>query len=157
MQLRTFSDGHRICKLLASPAPDVGPPTTTHKHGAPGAHGTAAAGGQMLPERRSALDHVGQGGVAARGLYPRRPGTRPRDVRQPRQRGRLADRRQARVGERRDSAHARLLLQMACARAPSAKAWMKLALLKRECDGGAGELPTLDDTIAKNPTSTGST
>ena len=82
------------------------------------------------------------------------PGTRPRDVLQPRQQGRLADRRQARVGERRDSAHARLLLQMACARAPSAKVWMKLALLKRECDGGAGELPTLDDAIAKNPTST---
>jgi len=61
------------------------------------------------------------------------------------------------VGERRDSTHARLLLQMACARAPSAKVWMKLALLKRECDGGAGELPTLDDAIAKNPTSTSST
>ena len=32
---------------------------------------------------------------------------------------------------------------------------MKLALLERECDGGADELPTptLDDAIAKNPTS----
>ena len=28
---------------------------------------------------------------------------------------------------------------------------MKLALLKRECDGGAGELPTLDDAIASVP------
>ena len=34
---------------------------------------------------------------------------------------------------------------MACARAPSAKVWMKLALLEHECDDGAGELPTLDD------------
>ena len=41
--------------------------------------------------------------------------------------------------------HARLLLEMACARAPSAKVWMKLALLEHECDDGAGELPTLDD------------
>jgi len=32
---------------------------------------------------------------------------------------------------------------------------MKLALLERECDGGADELPTptLDDAIAENPTS----
>ena len=51
MQLRTFSDGHQICKLLASPAADVQPPTTTHKHGAPGADGTAVVGGHMIPER----------------------------------------------------------------------------------------------------------
>ena len=50
-----------------------------------------------------------------------------------------------------EAERARLLLQKACARAPSAKVWLKLALLERECDGGAGELPTLDDAIAKYP------
>jgi pre-mRNA-processing factor 6 len=63
---------------------------------------------------------------------------------------------------------ARILLQKACARAPSAKVWMKLALLEREV-GLTGqalpsqaptgqahpaaplELPTLDQAIAKFP------
>ena len=99
----------------------------------------------MLPERRGDLAHVGQG-VCSSAPSGRTPtartwlaGAKPEC-------------------ENDETARARLLLEKACGSAPSAKVRMKLALLERECDGGADEVPTstLDDAIAKNPTSASS-